>query len=101
MGSGTAWLWKIAYDESYSRHSPGKHVLMETVRLLLNEQPGLFIDSCATPDHPLAELMLGERMAMGDVVVSAGGRAGPAFRTANLLERLRGRARALKHRLKG
>ena len=74
---------------------------IETETMLLNEQPGLFIDSCATPDHPLAELMLGERMAMGDVVVSAGGRAGPAFRTANLLERLRGRARALKHRLKG
>ena len=98
---GTAWLWKIAYDEDFARHSPGKHVLMEAVRLLLNAQPGLFIDSCATPDHPLADMILGERMAMGDVVVSAGGRAGPAFRTANLLERLRGRARALKHRLKG
>ena len=98
--SGTAWLWKIAYDEAYARHSPGKHVLMESVRSLLNETPGLFIDSCATPDHPLADMFLGERMAMGDVVVSAGGRAGPAFRTANLLERLRGRARALKQRFK-
>lgn len=101
VASGSAWLWKIAYDEAHARHSPGKHVMMEMIRQLLDEQPGLFIDSCAVPDHPLADLLLGERMAMGDVVVSAGGRAGPAFRTANLLERLRGLARRLRNRLRG
>ncbi|MCC0016694.1 MAG: GNAT family N-acetyltransferase [Rhodobiaceae bacterium] len=101
VADGTAWLWKIAYDENFARHSPGKHVMMEMVRQLLNEEPGLFIDSCATPGHPLADLLLGERMAMGDVVVSAGGRAGPAFRTANLLERLRGQARVLRDRIRG
>ncbi|MFN0264816.1 GNAT family N-acetyltransferase [Tepidamorphus sp. 3E244] len=97
----TAWLWKIAYDEAYAKHSPGKHLFMAAVRMLRDENPDMLIDSCAQPNHPLADLVLGEHMAMGDVVVSAGGRAGPAFRTANLLERLRGQARRLKHKLKG
>lgn len=101
LGRGTAWLWKIAYDEAFAACSPGKHVFIDTVAMLLDEEPGRIINSCATPDHPLANLVLGERVAMGDVVVSAGGRAGPAFRLANLLERLRAGARAIKHRLRG
>ncbi len=91
----TAWIWKIAYDEAHARASPGKHAFLETVRLLMDERPGLFVDSCATPDHPLAGFALREHMAMGDVVVSSGGTAGPAFRIANLLERLRGSVRAI------
>ena len=36
-----------------------------------------------------------------EAVLALGGRAGPAFRTANLLERLRGQARVLRDRIRG
>jgi Acetyltransferase (GNAT) domain len=64
-----AWCWKIAYDESLARFSPGVQVMMELTDALLADQTVAFADSCATPDHPMIDHLWRERFAMADLMI--------------------------------
>jgi CelD/BcsL family acetyltransferase involved in cellulose biosynthesis len=61
-----AWCWKIAYDESYSRASPGVQLLLDVTDAMLNDASIARADSCATPDHPMIDHIWRERLALSD-----------------------------------
>jgi hypothetical protein len=67
--AGGAWCWKIAYDESLARFSPGVQVMMELTDALLADQTVAFADSCATPDHPMIDHLWRERFTMADLMI--------------------------------
>ncbi|MGH6767702.1 MAG: GNAT family N-acetyltransferase [Xanthobacteraceae bacterium] len=74
----TAWCWKIAYDERYSRLSPGVQLLLDVTRTLLDDPRVAKADSCATADHPMIDHIWRERLALADrlICVAPGGRFG-------------------------
>jgi CelD/BcsL family acetyltransferase involved in cellulose biosynthesis len=61
-----AWCWKIAYDEAYSRASPGVQLLLDVTEGLLSDATIASADSCATPDHPMIDHIWRERLALSD-----------------------------------
>ena len=90
QSAGGAWCWKIAYDESLARFSPGVQAMMELTDALLADQTVAFADSCATPDHPMIDHLWRERLAMADLMI--GLRPGAGFAAASRLESARRRA---------
>jgi CelD/BcsL family acetyltransferase involved in cellulose biosynthesis len=82
----TAWCWKIAYDESYSRASPGVQLLLHVTNALLDDARIARADSCATPDHPMIDHVWRERLPLADRLVRVGPRGRGAFALARTLE---------------
>ena len=80
----TAWCWKIAYDESRARASPGVQLLLHVTKTLLDDPRVARADSCATPDHPMIDHVWRERLALADrlIRVGPGNRAGFALACA-------------------
>ena len=73
-GGGAAgaglFSFKIAYDETYGRYSPGVLLELELTRRAL-ARPGIaFTDSCANPDHPMIDHIWRERRAMQDITIA-------------------------------
>jgi CelD/BcsL family acetyltransferase involved in cellulose biosynthesis len=84
----TAWCWKIAYDETFARYSPGVQLLLETTQELLDDPNVARADSCATAGHPMIDHVWRERLGLADRLMELGPRQ-PAFWLACTLERLR------------
>jgi hypothetical protein len=82
-GAGV-WGWKTAYDEKFSRASPGVQLLLDVTQALLDDGSIARADSCATADHPMIDHIWRERLALSDQLISLGGR--PAFVCASSLE---------------
>lgn len=61
-----AWCWKIAYDETFSRASPGVQLLIDVTEALLNDASVARADSCATADHPMIDHVWRERLVLSD-----------------------------------
>jgi CelD/BcsL family acetyltransferase involved in cellulose biosynthesis len=61
-----AWCWKIAYDEGFSRASPGVQLLLDVTEEMLNDATIASADSCAAPDHPMIDHIWRERLALSD-----------------------------------
>jgi len=80
----TAWCWKIAYDESRARASPGVQLLLHVTKTLLDDPRVARADSCAPPDHPMIDHVWRERLALADrlIRVGPGNRAGFALACA-------------------
>ena len=97
---GHYWLWKTAFDETHARQSPGHMTLVDVVGAMLDETPGAVIDSCAVEADHFAGRVLREFVAMGDVLLSTRPRPNIIFRTANLLESMRGVVRAARNRIR-
>jgi CelD/BcsL family acetyltransferase involved in cellulose biosynthesis len=85
----TAWCWKIAYDESFARYSPGVQLLMEATQELLDNPNVTRADSCATAGHPMIDHIWRERLALADQLMSVGPQQRGAFALAGALERAR------------
>ena len=85
-GAGV-WGWKIAYDEKFSRASPGVQLLLDVTQALLEDVSVARADSCATADHPMIDHIWRERLSLSDQLISL--RAGPAFVCACSLEACR------------
>jgi CelD/BcsL family acetyltransferase involved in cellulose biosynthesis len=84
---GGVWAWKIAYDESLARFSPGVQAMMELTDVLLDDKTMAFADSCATPDHPMIDHLWRERIAMADLMIAL--QPGPRFALTCRLESVR------------
>jgi Acetyltransferase (GNAT) domain len=69
MMGGEAYTWKTAYDESYSRYSPGKLLMGEVTEWHLDDANVLRSDSCAVSDHPIMSRFWQEREEMGTLVI--------------------------------
>jgi CelD/BcsL family acetyltransferase involved in cellulose biosynthesis len=85
-----AWFWKIAYDESFARFSPGVMLSVALTDELLDEPNIERTDSCAPADHPMIDHLWRERLAMGDRLVAV--RPQAKFWLAKGLEGLRSTA---------
>ena len=67
------WSYKITYDESLARFSPGVLLELEVIPLLLEDPQLAWADSCARPDHSMINGLWGERQTILHVSVSLKG----------------------------
>jgi CelD/BcsL family acetyltransferase involved in cellulose biosynthesis len=69
MSGDTGWYWKIAYDESLARFSPGVQLMCDfTERLTAGSHPSR-VDSCAAAGHPMIDHVWRERLALSDRLI--------------------------------
>ncbi|WP_117196121.1 GNAT family N-acetyltransferase [Rhizobium terrae] len=67
--AGEAYTWKTAYDEGFSKYSPGKLLMMKLTDWHLEDANIVRTDSCAVPDHPIMSRFWEEREEMGTLVI--------------------------------
>jgi CelD/BcsL family acetyltransferase involved in cellulose biosynthesis len=73
LSGRAAYCWKIAYDESFARFSPGAQLMIEAGTRLL-ALPGIDrVDSCAEANHPMADHVWKDRRAIGTLVIGPAG----------------------------
>lgn len=77
--SGPAAAFKIAFDESYAKFSPGVLLELENIRRMHAPNGAPSMDSCANPDHPMIDRLWSGRRMLQSIVVSTGARGGDAF----------------------
>jgi CelD/BcsL family acetyltransferase involved in cellulose biosynthesis len=82
-----AWFWKIAYDETFARFSPGVMLSVVVTDDLLEDSTILRTDSCATAGHPMIDHLWRERLTLCDRLIAV--RAQAPFATVRHLEGLR------------
>ncbi|MFC7053387.1 GNAT family N-acetyltransferase [Hansschlegelia quercus] len=103
-GGRQAWFYKIAYDERYSKCSPGVQLTIELTKRLIEDPSIDTVDSTAIANHPMIDHIWRERLALGDWMIAVRPRAASLFAIAGLVETSRRRARTLArdlyHRLK-
>ena len=85
-----AWFWKIAYDESFARFSPGVTLTVALTNELLEDLAIERADSCATENHPMIDRLWRERLALCDRLVAL--RPQAPFTAVRRLEALRSAA---------
>jgi CelD/BcsL family acetyltransferase involved in cellulose biosynthesis len=99
-----AWCWKIAYDESLSRASPGVQLMCDLTDDLLASDTPARVDSCAVADHPMIDHLWRERLTLSDRLIALRPSAMP-FAFACRMERMRRSAvavmKATRDRLRG
>jgi CelD/BcsL family acetyltransferase involved in cellulose biosynthesis len=83
----TAYTWKIAYDEAFSRYSPGALLVDRVSEELLASAQVERLDSCAAESSFMAQLWTGRR-AMADLLIDVGPGRSLAFHAESW--RLRG-----------
>ncbi len=97
----TAWCWKIAYDESLSRASPGVQLLLDATESILADTSIARADSCATADHPMIDHVWRERLALADRLMCVVPCNAGLFTQVCQLETARRAAIRLAKRLRG
>jgi CelD/BcsL family acetyltransferase involved in cellulose biosynthesis len=104
LSGDTAWCWKIAYDESFARYSPGLQLLLELSGDLLAIDSLAQADSCAVPDHPMIDPIWRERLVLADLLIGVNPQSRLAFGLACGAETARrsmlAGAKAVLHRLR-
>ena len=99
-----AWLWKIAYDESFARVSPGVQLTRDVTESLLQDATIAATDSCATPDHPMIDHLWRERLVLSDRLIALRPGDSVRFGLACNLETLRrtaiGAARSIRNTIR-
>jgi hypothetical protein len=97
-----AWFWKIAYDESVARFSPGVLLTLALTEELLEDAAVAHADSCATADHPMIDHVWRERLPLCDRLIAV--RPQAPFARARYLEAVRSlaiaQAKSLRDRLR-
>lgn len=96
------YTFKIAFDEEYSRYSPGVLLMLKLIGEVLRDERTAWADSCAIPGHPMIDHIWAERREMRSVLVAGSSPlAGPALRYAaaatKLAEKLRAALRERYH----
>ena len=91
------FAFKIAYDEKYARFSPGVLLEIETISRLHQRREIEWMDSCAVPDHFMANRLWTSRREITTRLIATGATSGRLFvRALPLLQR----ARAILTKLK-
>jgi CelD/BcsL family acetyltransferase involved in cellulose biosynthesis len=88
-----AWLHKIAYDEAYSKFSPGVLLVLYATERLFAESGISVVDSCAIPGHPMIENIWRDRLKVADVMIAPNSVNPKRFAMTLKAERLRRAAR--------
>lgn len=89
-----SFAFKIAYDESFYKFSPGVLLELENVRVFHEHCDAAWMDSCAAPNHPMINRIWRDRVLMQQVLLSTGTVRG------DLAVGFRPLGRVLKHMLK-
>jgi hypothetical protein len=74
-----AFIFKIAYDESFAKYSPGVLLELDHLRSWQDGRQTLWMDTCASPRHSLFNLISNERRMIRRTLISNGSRAGDLF----------------------
>lgn len=76
-----AFFFKIAYDETLARYSPGVQLTLELTRRFADDPTLALVDSTAAAGHPMIDHVWRERLAIGDLLVPTrpGNPVGPAL----------------------
>jgi CelD/BcsL family acetyltransferase involved in cellulose biosynthesis len=74
-GDGS-FSFKIAYDEAYSRFSPGVLLELDNIGRLHAQRKVRWMDSCAEADHPMIDRLWTGRRTVESLIVSSGRRPG-------------------------
>jgi CelD/BcsL family acetyltransferase involved in cellulose biosynthesis len=85
----TAWTWKIAYDETTARASPGVQLLLDVTKALLDDPSTARADSCAGANHPMIDHVWRERLTLADRLIRIGASGTIGFEIARTGETLR------------
>jgi hypothetical protein len=94
--AGTRHFLKIAYDESQSRHSPGRALTIAMIQADFATAPPVIFDSGAGDRVDAGTYVWGERRAMGATVIGLGARRLRAADVSALARRLVRRLRDRK-----
>lgn len=95
LAGGGGFALKIAYDENYSKYSPGVLLELDNIEDVHRDNRIGWMDSCACANHPMIDRLWLERRAMQRRVVSTGSRWG------NFVLGLTALGRALKRTIRG
>lgn len=71
-----SFAFKIAYDEKFAAFSPGQLLELENVRVMCEDKPAGWMDSCADPDHPMINRIWTERRTLATLHIATGKRLG-------------------------
>jgi CelD/BcsL family acetyltransferase involved in cellulose biosynthesis len=69
MQADRAFFFKIAYDETMGRFSPGVQLTLELTRRFAEDESIALADSTANAGHPMIDHVWRERLAVGDLLV--------------------------------
>jgi len=83
-----SYAWKIAYDESLSKFSPGVQLEQENIRVFHEETELQWMDSCAIAAHSMINRLWCDRRAIDHLLIPTGRLAGELFASAYPLLRL-------------
>lgn len=61
ISGGSGFAFKIAFDEAFSKYSPGVLLELENMRRIFREGRLEWMDSCAAARHPMADRLWSER----------------------------------------
>ena len=76
MTGDGGFTFKIAFDEEYSKYSPGLLLELENIRRAFNDPEIHWLDSCALARHPMADRIWKERRMIRQSLISDNSRAG-------------------------
>jgi CelD/BcsL family acetyltransferase involved in cellulose biosynthesis len=76
----TIFMFKIAYDESWSRFSPGILLELEMVKLFHEQTDAALLDSCADPNNAMINRLWPDRRTLTTTLLPAAGLKGRAVR---------------------
>jgi CelD/BcsL family acetyltransferase involved in cellulose biosynthesis len=93
-----AWFWKIAYDETFGRLSPGVMLSAIVTDELLDDPDIERTDSCAVANHPMIDHLWRERLALSNRLIAV--RPSAPFALVRRLEALRSAAAAAARALR-
>ena len=89
VSGGTVAFWKIAYDETFARYSPGVLLTQDLTRAFLGDASIEKVDSCAMQDHPMIDHLWHERFSIVDCLVSVSMKPRLVFHLAAMRETAR------------
>lgn len=100
MAADRAWYWKTAYDEAFSRFSPGVLLSHRLGAALMADGRMSLVDSCAVPGHPMIDRLWPGRLGIAHRLVAVRPFGpGLAFHAAVALRRADLAGRAFAKRL--
>jgi hypothetical protein len=97
VDKGQAMLGKIAYDETWSKYSPGVMIILDATADLFADSTVNMADSNAIPGHPMIERIWRDRLAFADIMIAPKGMSATRFAWSKNVEELR---RDLRQKLK-
>lgn len=66
------YTFKIAYDEAYSKYSPGMLLELENIRQAHDQPDLVWLDSLALPNHPMVNRVWLDRTAIVTILIAPG-----------------------------